>query len=1016
MQSRLVLLLLSIGSLLGISHGDKASCRADESHSGPVAALAKLDTPGGLVVQLGAGDLELVKALAHSGRFVVQVLDDDADRVAQARDVLDEQGLCGWVTVERPAGAGTLPYTENLVNLVAVQSPVGESTWREIVRVLRPLGIVMVSSVGGAVTASDLKGIGLHVVEDHALGEGVIVARKPWPETMDEWTHPRHSASGNAVSADVIVGPPRRVRWLAGPWEEVANLVTIRGRNFYGGMLARDGFNGLRLWHRDVAPTPSNGTFTFRALRGSAPPVAGGDRVFVFTAGKLQAIDCATGETVQEYPQPDSPQQILFDQGILVTVDGAHVRCLDAESGRALWSHGASQPRHVVAGDGLVALIQGNPRRGETCEVVVLDQRSGQVRWRRSDLPWAARATRCVYYGGMLTFEVSTLNNDGPDNSIHIVSAQDGQLIRDITYLPGMNHRRQARAMFVGDQLWLLEGGRGADDQRAPIEAVAIDVATGNEQARYEAGLAHCFPPVATPRFLFSGEMNLTDLETGQVDANRITKAACGTNAGWFPAHGLIYVTPKHCVCWPMLRGYVALAPARHGGNPATRPVSELDFRLEQQGEAPEVPETASENDWPMYRHDAWRSASTKGGGPVQLDTVWRVDLSKSKIPGPIDQDWQEDPYIKGPVSAPVVAGNTVFVARPHAHQVVALDASNGQQRWQFTANGRVDTPPTIHRGLCLFGTTSGWVYCLRADDGTIVWRLRAAPLDERIVAYGQVESPWPVPGSVLVVDDVAYFAAGRQSFADGGILVFAVDPVTGAQRWVQRLDSVPQQGFYRSSGLEFDNFDLLHREGDGVAMSRWVFDRQSGSISADVWRAFARLNTGNGAAMVPQGSWSYAPRNQSRTETYSPQRPLVTFRDRTLFGCTEDKQAVYRRDFRLEEGEEFDTKWITGWENSNASRNDGVAWRSQRLAEKAAWTRKVIEGESSATIDALSLAGERLYLADSSGRLAVVRAEDGRVVAEKSIPQPLWDGMAVACGRLFVTSSDGQLLCIGAP
>ena len=66
------------------------------------------------------------------------------------------------------------------------------------------------------------------------------------------------------------------------------------------------------------------------------------------------------------------------------------------------------------------------------------------------------------------------------------------------------------------------------------------------------------------------------DLQTGEVDANRITKAACGRDAGWFAAHGLIYVTPKHCVCWPMLRGYAALAPERPGGNPALRPLHEI--------------------------------------------------------------------------------------------------------------------------------------------------------------------------------------------------------------------------------------------------------------------------------------------------------------------------------------------------------------------------------------------------------------------------------------------------------
>ena len=514
--------------------------------------------------------------------------------------------------------------------------------------------------------------------------------------------------------------------------------------------------------------------------------------------------------------------------------------------------------------------------------------------------------------------------------------------------------------------------------------------------------------------------MDMTDLQTGEVDANRITKAACGRDAGWFPAHGLIYVTPKHCVCWPMLRGYAALAPARPGGNPADKPISELDFELEQ-GEAEAALPIPRRLQLP--RPTGPCIATTPGGaavrpapGPRNWIPCGRTSLGDMQnVPGPILADWQEDPYIKGPVSAPVIAGNTLYVTRPNAHQVVALDATTGKQRWRFTANGRVDTPPTIHKGLCLFGSKSGWVYCLSAQDGKLVWRLRVAPLDERMVAYGQLGVPWPVPGSVLVVDDVAYFAAGRQSFADGGVLIFAVDPATGKRHWVQRLDSVPQKGFYTSSALEFDNFDLLHREGDGVAMSRWVFDRQSGEMTVDLWKAFARLNTGNGAAMVPQGSWSYAPRNETRTKTFSARRPLVVFRDQTLFGCSENKQAIYRRDFQLDEGEEFNTKWITGWENSNASRNDGVAWRSQRLAEKARWTTEVIaDAKSTATIDALVLAGDKLYVADSTGQLRVIDTATGKVVAQKEIPAPLWDGLAVAHDRLYVTTLDGQVLCLG--
>jgi hypothetical protein len=37
-----------------------------------------------------------------------------------------------------------------------------------------------------------------------------------------------------------------------------------------------------------------------------------------------------------------------------------------------------------------------------------------------------------------------------------------------------------------------------------------------------------------------------------------------------------------------------------------------------------------------------------------------------------------------------------------------------------------------------------------------LVWRYRAAPLERRIVVRGQLESPWPVAGGVIVVDGLA--------------------------------------------------------------------------------------------------------------------------------------------------------------------------------------------------------------------------------------------------------------------
>ena len=82
--------------------------------------------------------------------------------------------------------------------------------------------------------------------------------------------------------------------------------------------------------------------------------------------------------------------------------------------------------------------------------------------------------------------------------------------------------------------------------------------------------------------------------------------------------------------------------------------------------------------------------------------------------------------------------------------------------------------------GLAVLGCRDGWVYAFRASDGQLAWRLRAAPEERLIVDDGQLESAWPVNGSVLVVNGTVYFAAGRSSQLDDGIYLYGLDAATG--------------------------------------------------------------------------------------------------------------------------------------------------------------------------------------------------------------------------------------------
>jgi hypothetical protein len=187
--------------------------------------------------------------------------------------------------------------------------------------------------------------------------------------------------------------------------------------------------------------------------------------------------------------------------------------------------------------------------------------------------------------------------------------------------------------------------------------------------------------------------------------------------------------------------------------------------------------------------------------------------------------------------------------------------------------------------------------------------------------------------------------------------------------------------------------------------MSRWVFDRAAGAMTAKPREAFARIGVGRVAVMVPRGHWSYAPKEVMRRGPDTLGQSLVVFRDKMLLGCVPGKRSIYRRDFDLEGGEKFDSVWYG---------QGGQGWPSDRLVSKATWKVEVFEQKAKQMIVAMVLASDKLYLAGAGGQLQVRSVADGRLLAQGAIPEAVWDGMAVAGAQLFVSTRDGQILCLG--
>lgn len=142
------------------------------------------------------------------------------------------------------------------------------------------------------------------------------------------------------------------------------------------------------------------------------------------------------------------------------------------------------------------------------------------------------------------------------------------------------------------------------------------------------------------------------------------------------------------------------------------------------------------------------------------------------------------------------------------------------------------------------------------------------------------------------------------------------------------------------NSGLEFDPFDILHAEGDSIAMSRWIISADGKKMDVDKWNAFAKLNTGAGEVWIPRGSWTYGARHQHRFAGEASRRPLTVFRDDNAYSSLDGNTSIFRRDFNLEKGEAFNNHWITGWEAGKIARDGGKPYGNERIAKNSIWTQ----------------------------------------------------------------------------
>jgi outer membrane protein assembly factor BamB len=372
---------------------------------------------------------------------------------------------------------------------------------------------------------------------------------------------------------------------------------------------------------------------------------------------------------------------------------------------------------------------------------------------------------------------------------------------------------RRNELFIANNQLWHWQGGR----------VVGRDLLTGQIMTRLNTDDVftsghhlRCYQSKATENFLITPNRGVEFVSiTGGVNTQSDwLRGPC--RYGIMPSNGLLYSPPNPCFCYPgvKLTGFNAMSAEGE----AVREMSP-SRRLERGSAYKQAKDLArsgedSADDWPTYRHDGRRTGAANCDVPVQISKQWQVRL-------------------RGKLTPPVVSGNRVYVAARDEHTLYVYDIEGGRRLWQFTAGGRIDSPPSVYGGLVLFGCADGRVYCLRASDGELVWRFTAAPSEKSIVAFGQLESPWRVHGSILMKDGIAYCTAGRSTYIDGGIRVFGLEPTTGKvlhetclDTWARTREDAENKPFIPGYHMEGANSDILVSEGDFIYLGQYKLDR----------------------------------------------------------------------------------------------------------------------------------------------------------------------------------------------
>jgi len=860
-------------------------------------------------------------------------------------------------------------------------------------------------------------------------------------------------------------------------------------------LVARDAYNGVVLWRvmfSDWHPI---------YIRNKETPVqiqrrlaAVGDVVYCTPgySAPITVFDAATGAVIKNHAATAGTMEFVYDRDVLYVVTGdqsdiseAHtdlsrsalnkslfrreaygpmirrsadpkndILAIDADSGAELWRISGADTKGYEGAT--LGVIGDRVVFATSTELVCLDGASGKSLW-RVPAPIVLKGPAGIAVSLVLSDRAAYLADSARLRAFRLA---DGQALWET---PATINHHKAPDVFLANGLVWAAAYSGSTGRPAPelgltrMGVSGFDPESGKLVKRIDQAMLgpmghdRCYRNRITTRYYINtvtGGSDFLDLSSATELPNPWIRSTCGI--GPLPSGGLYYGGPPSCACCNsvMLNGFNAMA-AEPGFTRSDQTIKvETEATLERGPAFSEIanlksPTSGSPDDWPAYRRDNARTGTTKNNVPAVLGKRWETKLGSR-------------------ASAPVIAAGMVFAADVDGHAVCAMNAADGKIVWRFSTEGRVDSPPTYYQGLLLFGSRDGSAYCLRATDGALAWRF--SPLERRLIcAYGQPESAWPICGSILIRSGLAYFAAGRNSFTDGGIFLYALEPRSGKVVHQRRMygpygkNGFPIQNREVVQGMSIEGFkgDIFIADDKLLYLRHQAFNpdlspvklqdvRQPHLIPSHGFleaipqhRSFWTIDTilhydiptGQGGVhgdiLVIDGSRFYEVRGYTpgRTAWFDPRTSGYT-----LYAGTYGKSAKASVDAAAEGTRKRVAKQPAAAKQGKSKKTRARSRGPSNVAPSAKlWSSSIpLTGKAIALAnDVLFVAGTpvvfpprdlaKAYEGRMGGILWAASASTGEKLAQYKLDAPpAWDGLAAANGMLFLSLADGRVMCLG--